>query len=321
MELAHYHLLLNHWPIIGSFIGLGLFVIALATFSTDLTQVSLALFAFLALIAIPAYMSGNAAQEAIKELPNVSKATVDAHQGAALLAFTFIELTGAAAWLALWRFSRTVKNLWMSRPARRNLSAVLVLSIVTVGLMTVAGNTGGDIRHPEITGGPVPTSLVGAAGSKISNAVQYLVIEYRWSWPVLETLHFIGLILIVGTFGILNVRLLGFFKQLPVTPLLRFLPWGILGFGLNVVTGALFFIGMPPFYVRNPDFQVKLLTVMLAGGNLLLFFSTSAFQSWEKLGPGEDANSIAKFAAASSIVLWFALIVFGRYMPFFEAAP
>jgi hypothetical protein len=78
---------------------------------------------------------------------------------------------------------------------------------------------------------------------------------------------------------------------------------------------------MPPFYVGNPDFQVKLLTVMFAGGNLLLFFSTSAFQSWEKLGPDEDANSIAKFAAASSIVLWFALIVFGRYMPFFEAAP
>jgi hypothetical protein len=60
---------------------------------------------------------------------------------------------------------------------------------------------------------------------------------------------------------------------------------------------------------------------VLAGGNLLLFFSTSAFQAWEKLGAGEDAGGVAKFAAASSLFLWFALIIFGRYMPFFEAAP
>ena len=321
MELAHYHLLLNHWPIIGSFIGLGLFLISLVTESEDLTQVSLALFAFLALMAIPAYMSGNAAQVAIRELPGVSKAMMETHQGAALLAFTFIELTGAAAWLALWRFSRTAKNPWMSRPARWNLTAVFVLSLVTVGLMSIAGNTGGDIRHSEIGGGQTPTSIVGLAGARIAALVQYTVIEYRWSWPVLETLHFIGLILIIGTFGVLNIRLLGFLKQLPVTPLHKFVPWGIVGFGLNVLTGALFFIGMPPFYVKNPDFQIKLLTVVLAGGNLLLFFSTSAFRAWERLGPGEDANGIAKFAAASSIFLWFALIVFGRYMPFFEAAP
>jgi len=200
LELAHYHLLLNHWPIIGSFIGLGLFLISLVTESEDLTQVSLALFAFLALMAIPAYMSGNAAQVAIRELPGVSKAMMETHQGAALLAFTFIELTGAAAWLALWRFSRTAKNPWMSRPARWNLTAVFVLSLVTVGLMSIAGNTGGDIRHSEIGGGQTPTSIVGLAGARIAALVQYTVIEYRWSWPVLETLHFIGLILIIGTF-------------------------------------------------------------------------------------------------------------------------
>ena len=67
MNLPHIHLLLNHWPIIGTFIGLGLYVIALATRNKDLRQASYVLFAALAILAIPGYMSGNAAAEVLRK--------------------------------------------------------------------------------------------------------------------------------------------------------------------------------------------------------------------------------------------------------------
>src|SRR5262245_4612810 len=106
MYLAHLHLLLNHWPIIGSFIALGLFLVSLAANNDDLKQASLALFALIALVAIPTYMSGSAAQEVLKKDAGLSETLIKSHQGAAVLAFLFMEITGGVALLGLWQFSR-----------------------------------------------------------------------------------------------------------------------------------------------------------------------------------------------------------------------
>jgi len=186
-------------------------------------------------------------------------------------------------------------------------------------MMFITGNTNGNIRHSKIVTPKEPLSALGAAGGKIVPVIQDFVINYSmWVWPVLEDLHFIGLILLMGALGILNIRILGFLKPLPVAALHRFVPWGIAGFAINIVTGMLFFIGMPNFYTNNPDFQMKMLFVVLAGANLLLFYCTSAFQSVAHVRPGEDAPISAKLVAFSSLFLWISLIVLGRYMPFFE---
>jgi hypothetical protein len=219
----------------------------------------------------------------------------------------------------LWRFSRTVKNPWLSRPARLNLLAVLLFASATAGLMAIAGNTGGDIRHAEIVSQPETTSLVGNLGAKLIVFTQHFVIDSSmWVWPILEDLHFIGLILLLGAIGVVNLRVLGFLRQLPVGPLHRFIPWGIGGFGINVITGFLFYIGMPGFYNMNVVFQLKMFTILLAGATLLLFYCTSAFRKLENLGPGDDAPAFAKFIAVTSIILWIAVIVLGRYIPFGE---
>ena len=316
MTLVHIHLLLNHWPIIGAFIGLGLFLIALATNSDHLKQASLGFFTFLALLAIPTYMSGDVANEVLKtNTPPLPKELIATHQGAAMLGLVFMEITGLAALIGLWQFSR------MSRPApgpvaRWNSVAVLILSIVTAGLMVSVGNTGGAIHHPEILSGQDTGSTVGAIGSKIVPSVSYFVTESsRWIWPILETLHFLGLILIVAAIGGLNLRLLGFVKELPVAPLHRLLPWGIAGFILNIVTGILFFVGMPFFYAWNPIFYMKMGAIVIAGTILLLFNCTASFRAWAQLGSGEDPPKLARYVAAASLFLWFAIIVLGRYLP------
>src|SRR5439155_23703738 len=131
-----------------------------------------------------------------------------------------------------WQFRR------VSRPAKWTLPAVLFLSVVTAGLLTITGNTGGDIRHTEIRSAEAATSFVSTIGSALFLSTQQLVLlPGRWGgmWPVLETLHFLGLTLLFGTLGFVDLRILGFFKRLPFAPLLRFIPWAIAGFIVNLI--------------------------------------------------------------------------------------
>src|ERR1041385_7121908 len=132
MNLAHIHLLLNHFPTVGMIIGIGLFLIGLAGKIDDLKRASLVVFLGIALITLPTYMSGNAAQEMICKGqtkgpctdPGVSTALIEKHEGAALLAFLFMEFTGAFAWLGLWKFRRA------GRFPGAVLAAVALLSMV-----------------------------------------------------------------------------------------------------------------------------------------------------------------------------------------------
>ncbi|MSO84020.1 MAG: hypothetical protein EXQ53_12125, partial [Acidobacteria bacterium] len=146
MNLAHLHLVLNHFPVIGTVIGLGLFVVSLVGKNDDLKRASLLVFAAMALLTLPAFFSGIGAQSAIRRDPAVSAALIERHEGAAMLALFFMEIVGALALVGLWRRYRVSTGKRWSW----NIGAILLLSVVTTGLMARVGTTGGDIRHPEI---------------------------------------------------------------------------------------------------------------------------------------------------------------------------
>jgi hypothetical protein len=131
-------------------------------------------------------------------------------------------------------------------------------------------------------------------------------------------MHFVGLVLLIGTVGVLDLRMLGFAKQIPIGALHRLLPWAMAGFGLNLVTGVLAFTGMDQYYTYDWAFWLKMLAIMLLGLNVAAFYLTDAFESVEHLGPGEDAPPLAKFIAATSLLLWFAVITLGRYIQSFS---
>lgn len=319
MNLPHIHLLLNHWPIVGTFIALALFVVAVTTRKNEIKEVSFVLWALLALVAIPVYLSGNAAADAMKRIATVemSMPLVEAHEGAALLAFALLEMTGIFSLVGLWQYTRYTKE--QSNPGGWATAAVLISGLATAGLMAVAGNTGGDIRHPEIAGDMAAPAGIAATGAKVILGLRYFVIDYsRWVWPIIETFHFIGLILLLGAVGVLSFRILGFMKQLPLGPLHRLIPLGLLGLAINVITGFLFFFGMPFFYVFNWYFQIKILSIAVAGGILLMFYFTPIFRKWWNVGAGEDAPILAKVVALTSIVLWVLIVIIGRYIPLGE---
>ena len=284
--LAHVHFWLNHFPTIGFLVGLGLYVVALIAKSNDLKRASLVIFLGIALLLIPTYVTGNAAQEALCMTPpdtpcpepGISRAVIQAHEGAALAAMALMQITGALAWLGLWQFRRT------SRVPGWNLAAILVVSIVTFGLMTRASNLGGEIRHPEVQSAPMSQTIE----APLARTVGTFVTGVKWMWPTLETLHFVGLSLLFGIALLVDLRMLGMLRSVPFAALHRLLPWGILGFGLNLVTGMLFFVGDPGQYTQNIAFQWKLALILLAGINVLYF---TVFDTPWTLKPGDDARS------------------------------
>src|ERR1700691_3056816 len=104
-----------------------------------------------------------------------------------------------------------------------------------------------------------------------------LMVGSKWWWAFLMDMHFIGLTLLMGTIGLLDMRVLGFAKQLPISPLNKLVPWGIGGLGINVTTGMLAFIGMSSYYIYNIAFVLKVGAVLLAVAAVALFYLTSAF--------------------------------------------
>jgi hypothetical protein len=77
-------------------------------------------------------------------------------------------------------------------------------------------------------------------------------------------------------------------------------------------------LGMDQYYTYDWAFWLKMLAIMLLGVNVAAFYLTGAFDSVEGLGPGDDAPPLAKFIAASSLFLWFAVITLGRYIQSFS---
>jgi hypothetical protein len=140
--------------------------------------------------------------------------------------------------------------------------------------------------------------------------------DHSWVWPACETLHFIGLALVIGNIGLLDLRLLGVEKRIPVAPLSRFVRWAIAGFVINLVTGVAFFVGNPFQYIENVAFGYKLAFMALAGINVAVFYATGISRKVQALGPGDDAPISAKIVAAASLFLWIAVMYMGRMLPY-----
>ena len=328
MNLAHVHLVLNHFPIVGTIIGFALFLSSVAGKNEDLQRASLIVLAAVSLLALPTFFSGVGAQAAIGRDSAVSSDLIERHEGAAMLALLFMGITGSLALAELWRRQRNKRGKRWSW----NLTAILLSSALTVGLMTRVGTTGGDIRHPEVrlvAEAATATTVQESGISAIAHAfepspvrLRDLMLLSKWWWAFMMDVHFIGLALVIGTVGILNLRMLGFAKQLPIAPLHRLTPLAMAGFGMNTLTGVLAFIGMPNFYTFDAAFWLKMVALLLLGVNLAGFYLTDAFETVDHLGPGQDAPPLAKFFAASSLILWFAVIALGRYIqPYSDTLP
>jgi uncharacterized membrane protein len=311
LSAAHFHLLLNHTPTIGFGVGIVLYVAALFERSDSLKRASLVLLFLTAVLAIPTYLTGNFTEIQICPkgacIADVSVALIRAHEDAALLAFAFMEVTGFFAWLGLWQLR------WQASLPRRTAAALLLLSLATFGLMGLAANKGGEIRHSEIhAGATIADEAAGSGVAKHMGEVLSGATGIWWLWPSAEAAHFIGLSLLFTAVMIVCLRVLGLATSLPAAALYQLLPLGMLGFGLNLATGILFFIGKPAMYMSG-IFYWKIVLIVVGGVSGLYF--TALGKAWT-VAPGEQAPLQAKIVAASTIAVWLGVLYCGHMLPF-----
>lgn len=149
----------------------------------------------------------------------------------------------------------------------------------------------------------------------LSTSLHDWVLSGVWTWPVMETIHFFGMSLLMGSLLVIDLRMMGFFKQISIHATHKLLPLTFIGFSLNLVTGVLFFFGDPARYTANISFRIKFILIILAGLNALLYYILidKKITTW---GAHDDTPSNAKVIGAASLVLWFGVLIFGRLIPY-----
>jgi hypothetical protein len=144
--------MINHFPVIGVLGAILLLLYALIRKSEEIKMVSLGFFVLLALITIPVFFTGEAAESVVKNLPGVTETYIGRHEEFAEYSITLMEILGAASLLGLIYILRSgAVPKWL-------LSSVLVLSFVTALVIGLTANRGGQVRHTEIREGAVSSA-------------------------------------------------------------------------------------------------------------------------------------------------------------------
>jgi hypothetical protein len=314
MNLAHLHLVMNHVPTIGAVAAVGLLLLAFVRRNEHLERAGLEVLFVIAVLTLPVFVSGLAAYHEIRDRADISVDAVMIHQDAALIGFSVMEFAGFVGWVALWQSRRR------GRAARGVVPAATVLLVVALVIMGLAANLGGDIRHPEIRAAAGDGTAAPAAGDPerfMASAITRVAVYSTWVWPAAEAVHFLGLSLSIGVLLAVNLRILGVNRQTPFADVHRLLPWGMLGFGVNLITGMFFFVGQPGQYTSSAPFYWKILFLMIAGANFL--YLTVFGKAWRRTEGGDasfDASLADKAMAVSSIAAWLLVLYEGRMLPF-----
>lgn len=147
MNTTHLHLLLNHFPVIGSMIGSMLLLWGILKKQDNIKTTAAFILILMTLIAVPVFLTGEPAEESVEKLPGVSETMISLHEEAATLATWLMAVTGIAGIVAIF-------FQWQKRSVAGKLFAGLfILSAISFAAMARAGYYGGQIRHSEIRNG------------------------------------------------------------------------------------------------------------------------------------------------------------------------
>lgn len=153
MNTAHWHLILNHLPIIGTLGGVVVLFYGLLRKSNDTKVLGAFLILAMAIISVIVMETGEAAEEVVEKIPGISEAAMEAHEDAAKIANGILIASGVLATISL------TLHFFKKNAVTIAMSATLLLSSVAFGFMGYTGYLGGKIRHTEITqGGSFPNS-------------------------------------------------------------------------------------------------------------------------------------------------------------------
>ncbi len=144
MNDAHLHLIVNHFPIVGTAIGLLVLIVGYLIKNQQVKATSLGIFIFSALAAIAAYYTGEDAEEIVEKIPGISESLIHDHHEYAEQFFALLLILGGAALISLFL---QIKKLGL---AKYGYILVIILAISSLVSANYVGISGGEIRHTEI---------------------------------------------------------------------------------------------------------------------------------------------------------------------------
>ena len=131
-----------------------------------------------------------------------------------------------------------------------------------------------------------------------------------WAYPAANLVHLLGLVLLVGAIGLIDLRLIGLFKALPLDPLARALtPVALAGLALMAISGPVMFAADATALVRSGTFGWKLGLILAALANALCF-------RWLRRGKSGEPSAVERLMAASSLALWLTVAALGRMIAY-----
>ena len=136
-----------------------------------------------------------------------------------------------------------------------------------------------------------------------------------WLYPAVETTHIIGLALLVGSIAVLDLRLLGLSRSLPVRRLAaHVLPWTLGSFLLILPSGLAMFAAHASDFISSNVFVLKMCLILAAGTNAAAFhvavFPGAA--AWDLDAPPPAVRAMAVL----SLLLWISVIACGRMLAY-----
>jgi hypothetical protein len=137
-----------------------------------------------------------------------------------------------------------------------------------------------------------------------------------WLYPTVETVHIACIALLFGSIAVVDLRLLGVSRGLPVKALARHaLPFTVLAFLGAALSGSLLFLAHAADLINNRMFIYKLGLITLAGVNAAIFH-TGPYAKAAQWDVGQATPGSAKLCAALSLLLWLAVIACGRWIAY-----
>lgn len=156
MNLAHLHLILNHLPLIGLFIGFFVLAWGVIRGYAEVRTTGLWLLLLTSLIAIPVYLTGEPAEEIVEKLPGVSEQYISLHEDSAMYSLILSIAAGALALFAL-----VAKRYLSASISLVSVYVVMAVSLVAGASMAYTANLGGEVRHTEIRQQQMPNTNSG----------------------------------------------------------------------------------------------------------------------------------------------------------------
>jgi hypothetical protein len=141
--------------------------------------------------------------------------------------------------------------------------------------------------------------------------------ESIWAFPIVESVHVLGLCLFLGLAVLWDLRLLGVtFREVPASEVNgRLMPWMWAGAVIMVISGIFVFLNDPIRYYNNIFFRIKAVMLVLAVLNAWVF-QIGVFRriaDWDR-GGRQPLN--ARMAGIASLVLWAGIVVAGRMIAY-----